>query len=46
MLFLESVLVFGEPLSFWRLVTFALIWAALAMYTGDALLRARERAHG
>jgi chloramphenicol-sensitive protein RarD len=47
MLFLESVLVFGEPLSFWRLVTFALIWAALAMYTGDALLRAREaRQHG
>jgi chloramphenicol-sensitive protein RarD len=41
MLFLESVLLFGEPLSFWRLVTFVLIWAALAMYTGDAVRRAR-----
>jgi chloramphenicol-sensitive protein RarD len=46
MLFLESVLVFGEPLAFWRLVTFVLIWAALAMYTGDALLRAREARRG
>jgi chloramphenicol-sensitive protein RarD len=46
MLFAESVLVFGEPLSFWRLVTFALIWAALALYTGDALLRAREAKRG
>jgi chloramphenicol-sensitive protein RarD len=44
MLFLESVLLFGEPLSFWRLVTFVLIWAALAMYTGDALWRARAAA--
>ncbi len=46
MLFLESVLVFGEPLVFWRLVTFVLIWGALAMYTGDALLRAREARRG
>ena len=46
MLFLESVLVFGEPLAFWRLVTFILIWTALAMYTGDALIRARETRHG
>ena len=44
MLFLESVLLFGEPLSFWRLVTFLLIWAALAMYTGDAVRRVRGAA--
>jgi chloramphenicol-sensitive protein RarD len=46
MLFLESVLIFGEPLAFWRLATFVLIWAALAMYTGDALLRTREARRG
>ena len=36
MSFLESVLLFGEPLSFRRCVIFVLIWAVLAMYTGDA----------
>lgn len=41
MLFLESVFVFGEPMNLWRLVTFILIWIALAMYTGDAIRRAR-----
>jgi chloramphenicol-sensitive protein RarD len=46
MLFLESVLIFGEPLAFWRLVTFLLIWTALAMYSADALIRARETRHG
>lgn len=46
MLFLESVLVFGEPLAFWRLATFILIWTALAMYSADALIRGRETRHG
>ena len=42
MLFFESVLLFGEPLQFWRLVTFVLIWLALAVYTLDSLARARR----
>lgn len=42
LLFLESVLLFGEPLNAWRLVTFLLIWTALALYTGDGVLRARR----
>jgi chloramphenicol-sensitive protein RarD len=46
MLFAESVLLFGEPLSPWTLATFLLIWTALAMYTGDAILRARETRRG
>ena len=46
MLFAESVLLFGEPLSPWTLATFLLIWTALAMYTGDAVLRARETRRG
>lgn len=46
MLFVESVLLFGEPLSRWRLVTFIVIWTALALYTADSLLRARRVAPG
>jgi chloramphenicol-sensitive protein RarD len=42
MLFLESVLLFGEPLEFWRLVTFAAIWLALAIYTADGIRRSRR----
>ena len=42
MLFFESILVFGEPLSPWRLVTFILIWSALALYTADGAVRARR----
>jgi chloramphenicol-sensitive protein RarD len=44
MLFLESVLLFGEPLEFWRLATFLVIWLALAIYTLDSLHRARRLA--
>jgi chloramphenicol-sensitive protein RarD len=46
MLFAESVLIFGEPLDTWRLVTFLLIWLALALYTGEALRRARQATAG
>ena len=42
LLFLESVLVFGEPLVFWRLVTFLVIWTALVLYTTDGFVRARR----
>ena len=41
MLFVESVVWFGEPLNPWRLVAFVLIWVALVVYTADGILRAR-----
>ena len=41
-LFVEGVVWFGEPLNPWRLVAFALIWAALVLYTADGWLRARS----
>jgi chloramphenicol-sensitive protein RarD len=44
MLFLEGVLWFGEPLNPWRLVAFVMIWAALAIYTLDGVLRTRQPA--
>jgi chloramphenicol-sensitive protein RarD len=44
MLFVESVLWFGEPLNPWRLVAFALIWGALVIYSADSILRARQPA--
>lgn len=40
--FLIAVLAFGEPLSRDRLHSFMLIWAAVALYCGDAALRARR----
>ncbi|SEL50382.1 chloramphenicol-sensitive protein RarD [Pseudoxanthomonas sp. GM95] len=40
---LLGVLVFGEVFDQARLVGFALIWAALAVFVGDMLLRARVR---
>lgn len=43
-IFLEAVTVFGEPLPASKLVTFALVWAALAIYTLDAALRVRRQA--
>ncbi len=44
LIFLEAVWLFGEPLPGLRLVAFALVWLALAVYTLDALVRARDRA--
>jgi chloramphenicol-sensitive protein RarD len=41
--FLIAVLAFGEPLSHERLLSFILIWAAVALYCGDAALRARPK---
>jgi chloramphenicol-sensitive protein RarD len=41
--FLLAVLVFGEPFAARELASFGLIWAALAIYTFDALRRAPGR---
>lgn len=39
--FLVAVLVFGEPFTLWHGVTFALIWTALALYSGETLRQER-----
>lgn len=39
--FLVAVLLFGEPFTGWHGVTFALIWTALALYSGESLRRER-----
>ena len=41
MIFLTAVFVFGEPFSGGKLVAFALIWVALAIYT-FSMFRARR----
>jgi chloramphenicol-sensitive protein RarD len=40
--FLIAVLAFGEPLPRARLLSFALIWAAVGLYCADAALRSRR----
>ncbi len=40
--FLIAVVAFGEPLSRGRLLSFALIWAAVGLYCADAALSARR----
>ena len=40
--FLIAVLAFGEPLSRARLLSFAMIWAAVGLYCADAALRSRR----
>lgn len=41
--FLLAVLVFGEPFAVGELASFGLIWAALAVYTVDAIRRSSTR---
>jgi chloramphenicol-sensitive protein RarD len=41
--FLLAVLLYREPFTRAHAVTFAFIWASLALYTGDALAKARRR---
>jgi chloramphenicol-sensitive protein RarD len=41
--FLLAVLLYREPFTRAHAVTFAFIWASLAIYTGDALAKARRR---
>lgn len=42
MIFLTAVFVFHEPFGGARAVAFPMIWAALAIYTGAALIRPRQ----
>ncbi|NQV44615.1 MAG: EamA family transporter RarD [Rhodospirillales bacterium] len=35
--FVLAVFIFGEPFTQWHLISFALIWAALALYTADVI---------
>lgn len=39
--FLCAVAVFGEPLTRWHIIAFAMIWAALALYSGASLRQGR-----
>lgn len=39
--FLCAVLVFAEPFTFWHKIAFPLIWAALLLYSADAVWRER-----
>lgn len=43
MLFLIAVLVFDEPFGGGKAVAFPMIWAALALYTGDLFVRHRRQ---
>ncbi len=40
--FLLGILVYDEPFSMAEAITFACVWAALGLYTADALLRQRR----
>lgn len=42
--FLCAVLVFGEPFTRWHMIAFAMIWTALAIYSGAAWRQARRAA--
>nr|WP_277750970.1 EamA family transporter RarD [Ningiella ruwaisensis] len=42
LMFLLAILVYDEPMSEARLLTFALVWSALAMYTYDSVNRMRK----
>ncbi len=39
--FLCAVLIFAEPVSGWHMIAFAMIWAALAIYSSSALRQSR-----
>lgn len=43
--FLIAIFIFGEPMDFWRWVSFGLLWAALAIYS-YAAIRASRRIEG
>jgi chloramphenicol-sensitive protein RarD len=42
MIFLTAIFLFREPLDRPRLIAFAMIWAALVLYTGSMLVAARQ----
>jgi len=41
-MFLIAVFVFNEPVGFWKLVSFGIIWVALAIYSIDAIRQDRK----
>ncbi len=41
--FFCAVVIFGEPLTIWHVIAFALIWTALALYSGASLAQERAR---
>ena len=43
LVFLTAVFVFGEPMDRWKLLSFVIIWIALAIYTVSALREDRLR---
>ena len=42
LVFLTAVFIFGERLDFWKLLSFAMIWAALVIYSISTVTAARE----
>ena len=42
MTFLIGTFIYHEPLSIYRIITFACIWSALAVYSADTLIEARR----
>jgi chloramphenicol-sensitive protein RarD len=43
LVFLTAVFIFGEPMDFWRWLSFALLWVALAIYSYAAIREGRRR---
>ncbi|MGB5836693.1 MAG: EamA family transporter RarD [Albidovulum sp.] len=42
--FIAAALIFGEPVTFWHLISFPLIWVALVLYSASALRQQRQKA--
>lgn len=42
LVFLTAVFIFGEPMDFWRWLSFALLWVALAIYSYAAIKQGRR----
>jgi chloramphenicol-sensitive protein RarD len=39
LVFLTAIFIFGEPMDFWRWLSFALLWVALAVYSYSAIIQ-------
>ena len=44
--FLCAVLVFGEAVTRWHMIAFAMIWTAIAIYSAASIRQARRAAIG
>ena len=42
LVFLTAIFIFGEPMDFWRWLSFALLWVALAIYSYAAIKEGRR----